>query len=60
MFNFIDHLFYIFIPASGCVGRSPTVLFFPGAYNAFEFFCVILLCVFTFLVRVVMSFKISA
>jgi hypothetical protein len=34
MFNYLDHLFYMFIPVSGCVGRSPTLLFCPGAYNA--------------------------
>jgi hypothetical protein len=32
MFNFID--IYIFILVSGCVGRGPSVLLWPGAYNA--------------------------
>ena len=32
MFNFIDN--YIFTPVSGCVGRGPSVLLCPGAYNA--------------------------
>ena len=31
MFNFID--IYIFIPVSGCVGRSPSALFGTMAYN---------------------------
>jgi hypothetical protein len=33
MFNFIDTL-HIFIPVSGCVGRGPSALLCPGAYNA--------------------------
>jgi len=32
MFNFIDN--YSFIPVSGCVGRDPSALPCPGAYNA--------------------------
>ena len=27
---------YIFIPVSGCVGRGPSALVCPGAYNAFK------------------------
>jgi len=34
MFNFIDHLHYIFIPVSGCVDRDPSVLLCQEAYNA--------------------------
>jgi hypothetical protein len=30
MFNCID--IYSFIPVSGCLGRGPTALLFPGAY----------------------------
>ena len=26
--------FTAFIPVSGCVGRAPSALFFPGAYKA--------------------------
>jgi hypothetical protein len=34
MFNFIDISF--FIPVSGCVGRDPSVLLCPGAYDTFK------------------------
>jgi len=34
MFSFID--IYIFILVSGCVGRDPSAMCFPGAYDAVE------------------------
>ena len=34
MFNCID--IYSFIPVSGCLGRGPTALLFPGAYYAIK------------------------
>jgi hypothetical protein len=34
MFNCID--IYSFIPVSGCLGRGPIALLFPGAYYAIK------------------------
>ena len=29
----ISSIIYSFIPVSGCVGKGPSALFWPGAYN---------------------------
>jgi hypothetical protein len=42
MLNFID--IYIFIPVSGCVGRGPSALLCPGAYNAVKSALIMVCC----------------
>ena len=42
MFNFID--IYSFIPVSGCVGRGPSALLWPGPYSAVKMALFTIVC----------------